>query len=159
MSKGRIMRITAIGCIIILLMTGFAWAGDCAGDCGGCGSKCYPSCEQPCCAPAPQPCTHKCDSCCDFGMDAIMSGLHEIPVMDEGLWELDPSCCMDEFRLLPCREWCVDFTICCPRGEYQLLCQPECEPQCPHHKKCRQDICTPVSGCDDVDTSVGLDVG
>ena len=185
--KGPEMRITAISCIIALLLTAPVWAqsstpggnpltdihwgedGDCIYPCyAGCSPQpckcapqkckpdCRPQCDQPCrpCQPAPP-----CEPCCDFGMDAIMGGSHEIPMLDEGVWTLDPVCGgMDEFRLLPCREWCTDYTTCCPRDEFRLLCQPECESRCPPYKKCKQDICTPASGCYEVDTSEGLEV-
>lgn len=87
-----------------------------------------------------------------------MGGSHEIPLLDEGTWTLDLACCeLEEFRLLPCREWCTDFTLCCPREEFKLLCPQKCAPQCPP-KKCRQNTCTPASGCSEVDTSEGLEI-
>jgi len=153
------MKVATISCLMVLLLTGYAWAGDCGHGCGDCAVKCNPCADQPPCGCAQQTCCEPSDNCCDFGMDAIMSGLHEIPVLDEGLWELPTDCCLDEYRLIPCHEWCLDFTICCPREDYRLICQPECRPQCPTHRKCKQDICTPVSGCDDVDISEGIEVG
>lgn len=185
------MRLTAIGCIIGLLLTAPVWAQsttpggtplediqwgegcDCVFPCypacdaqpGACVPQtCKPSCQPKCgtrCTPCKpgKPCEPQCEPRCGFGMDAIMGGSHELPLPDEGVWNLDPACCaMDEFRLLPCREWCTDFKLCCPRDEFRLLCQPECECQCPPYKKCKQDICTPARGCTDVDTSEGLEV-
>ena len=186
--KGPKMRFTAISCIIALLLTAPVWAESTTpggnplqeihwGSGCDCVFPCYPACDPPPSTCAPQKCKPacqpqcntpckpgkppepQCEERCEFGMDAIMGGAHELLLIDEGVWNLDPACCeLDEFRLLPCREWCTEFSLCCPREEFRLLCQPECEVQCPPFKKCKQDICTPASGCASVDTSEGLEI-
>lgn len=144
------MRFAAICCLMLLPFVSHAWAGDGCGQCSP--QKCHQPCQTVCtdvfnCCPEP---AQKCEPSCPFGMEALFAPITEIPVIDEGSWEIDLACCeRQEFRFLPCREWCIDYTYCCPREEFRLLCQPECECVCePPKKKCQQNLCTPRPGCD-----------
>jgi len=142
------MRFAAICCVLWLLVTAQAWAcDDCCNPCDqhnpcqDCGTQCA---DVFCCCCEPV----DCDPPCPFGWDGIFAGFTEIPMLDEGFQSLDISCCESaEFCRLPCVEWCVEYTMCCPRAEYELLC-PKCECVCPPVKKCHQDTCTPAPGCE-----------
>lgn len=176
------MRLAAIG-VFLLLSVSIAWAvepcldNDCevictegsaccevvpcqqacpqpAWDCQPCDTPCTPACGK--CRPAP--CEQACEPDCRFGMEALMKGRTEIP-LPGGDSALDPDCCpRQEFRRIPCEQWCNEYTTCCWPLEFELLCQPEreCPPPPP---RCSQDTCTEPGSCQCVDTTCGIDVG
>jgi hypothetical protein len=179
------MRLAAIG-VFLLVSVSTAWAvepcldNDCevvyAGGTSCCEVyQCYEPCPGPACGP--EPCQPKCGKCrpkaceqecepdCPFGMDALMQGPTEIPMPDGAYDALDPDCCpRQEFRRIPCEEWCNEYTTCCWPLEYKVLCQDECSECPPPPPKCRQDTCTQppdcaYGDCRCVDTSCGIDVG
>jgi hypothetical protein len=159
--KGRSMRAFALCCIVMLFCASAAWAvepcleNDCEVIPGACTDQdcltpCYEPCmSSPCCEPAPcsPPCEPQaCGSAparikCGLECEPCEEGFTHIPLPDQRYTSIDPACCPgDEYRLLCLVCWDKEYSTCCCRGEFTLLCQPRCA--CPEYPRCTQDICT-----------------
>ena len=127
-----------------------AASGDCMTQCYPCAKPCKPDCPQPCkpsCEPTPcKPvCEEPCKPACEPRCDPCLKGKTEVPLAPVGFREIDLDCCpKDEYRLLPCLDYCTEYSLCCISEEFELLCKCECPPR----PKCRQDTCTPAPASD-----------
>jgi hypothetical protein len=147
------MKLTGLAIVIVLLLAGTAWAGDC-GSCGGnngcdkCHSSSHPQhCDA--CGKLASGDMHA-GGCCDKTpcgecghADCCKQHMREdclpVPVPEDGCWKIDPECCpRDCYRLL-----------CVEREEFRLLCPEKCAPR----KTC--DKCRPK--CND-DCENGLEI-
>lgn len=148
---GRFIAAIVVVSISVLLHANMAYAGDCpkcqshestkcgkTSACGGCQSECQHkgSCKQEC----NSGCTSKIDLRHGSG------SLQDLLPANSSHSLIDPDCCPKEvYKLLPRVSW-KGYTLCCTRGDFELLCskcKKKCDGSCkPQKPKCRQSTCT-----------------